>query len=173
MKIVTSVLLLVVAALYIQAVTNEADLAEMGGEDESPGRRGGAILTSGSFVLSTQANRAGNDEEELGEEDESGRRGGTTTSIPEGGFKVNNGYDGPANRAGYEETLFKASKSTDKKSGLDHTNWDDRWRTGRCWHRRDFGSESEGITVQHRCRLVVQQKQQTRTEGYDGQNQRQ
>merc|ERR1740117_1260065 len=115
MKIVTSVLLLVVAALYIQAVTNEADLAEMGGEDESPGRRGGAILTSGSFVLSTPANRAGNDEEELGEEDESGRRGGTTTSIPEGGFKVNNGYEGPANRAGYEETLFKASKSTDKK----------------------------------------------------------
>merc|ERR1712166_713459 len=70
MKIVNSVLLLIAAALCIQAMTNDADLAEMGGEDESAGlgrRGGGEILTSsGSFVLS--ANRAGNDEEELGEE---------------------------------------------------------------------------------------------------------
>merc|ERR1712086_1056910 len=71
MKIVNSVLLLIAAALCIQAMTNDADLAEMGGEDESAGlgrRGGGGILTSsGSFVLS--ANRAGNDEEELGDTD--------------------------------------------------------------------------------------------------------
>merc|ERR1712086_659316 len=69
--VVNSVLLLIAAALCIQAMTNDADLAEMGGEDESAGlgrRGGGGILTSsGSFVLS--ANRAGNDEEELGDTD--------------------------------------------------------------------------------------------------------
>merc|ERR1712086_364179 len=69
--VVNSVLLLIAAALCIQAMTNDADLAEMGGEDESAGlgRRGGGeiLTTSGSFVLS--ANRAGNDEEELGDTD--------------------------------------------------------------------------------------------------------
>ena len=76
MKIFNSVLLLVAAALCIQAVTNEADLAEMGeldsdvGESAGLGRRGGGgLMTSGSFVIKS-ANRAGNDEEELGEEDD-------------------------------------------------------------------------------------------------------
>ena len=70
MKIVNFVLLLIAAALCIQAVTHEAetgdtvDLGSVVGESAGVGRRGG-LISSGSFVLmSPGANRAGNDEEE-------------------------------------------------------------------------------------------------------------
>merc|ERR1712166_592371 len=72
MKVVNFVLLLIAAALCIQAVTHEAetgdtvDLGSVVGESAGVGRRGG-LISSGSFVLmSPGANRAGNDEEELG-----------------------------------------------------------------------------------------------------------
>merc|ERR1712086_541977 len=68
-------LLLVAAAIGMQAATDEAYLDSMIDDPShdvgaSDGRRGGpgSLTTSGSFMMS--ANRAGNDEEEFGEADE-------------------------------------------------------------------------------------------------------
>jgi len=69
MKIINFVLLLLAAALCIQAVTEMGELDSMVDESAGLGRRGG-LVTSGSFVIKSGANRAGNDEEELGEEDD-------------------------------------------------------------------------------------------------------
>merc|ERR1712086_318797 len=68
-------LLLVAAAIGMQAATDEAYLDSMIDDPShdvgaSDGRRGGpgSLTTSGSFMMA--ANRAGNDEEEFGEADE-------------------------------------------------------------------------------------------------------
>merc|ERR1712086_333592 len=64
-------LLLVAAAIGMQAATDEAYLDSMIDDvGASAGRRGGpgSLTTSGSFMMA--ANRAGNDEEEFGEADE-------------------------------------------------------------------------------------------------------
>merc|ERR1712178_156955 len=51
------------------ATTQEQDLGEDDDIGESVGRRGGALMTSGSFTMSSASNRAGNSEE-LGEDEE-------------------------------------------------------------------------------------------------------
>jgi len=51
------------------ATTQEQDLGEDDGIGESVGRRGGALMTSGSFTMSSASNRAGNSEE-LGEDED-------------------------------------------------------------------------------------------------------
>merc|ERR1712086_470881 len=68
-------LLLIAAAIGIQAATDEAYLDSMIDDPShdvgaSAGRRGGpgSLTTSGSFMMA--ANRAGNDEDEFGEADE-------------------------------------------------------------------------------------------------------
>merc|ERR1712166_1659486 len=68
-------LLLIAAAIDIQAATDEAYLDSMIDDSShdvgaSAGRRGGSLTTSGSFMMGMTANRAGNDEEEFGEADE-------------------------------------------------------------------------------------------------------
>merc|ERR1712166_550255 len=75
MKPVHLALLLVAAAIGMQAATDEAYLDSMIDDlshdvGASDGRRGGpgSLTTSGSFMMA--ANRAGNDEEEFGEADE-------------------------------------------------------------------------------------------------------
>merc|ERR1712166_830432 len=81
MKPVHLALLLVAAAIGMQAATDEAYLDSMIDDlshdvGASDGRRGGpgSLTTSGSFMMA--ANRAGNDEEEFGEADADADVGG-------------------------------------------------------------------------------------------------